>query len=45
MKKTIPLVESSIFISAKVSLGAVLGWRMRDEGPYTSFLDVYGQDG
>ena len=45
MKKTIPLVESSIFSSAqKVSLGAVLGWRMRDEGPFTSFLDVYGQD-
>ena len=45
LKKTIPLVESSIFSSAqKVSLGAVLGWRMRDEGPYTSFLDVYGQD-
>ena len=44
MKKTIPLVESSIFSSAqKVSLGAVLGWRMRDEGPFTSFLDVYGQ--
>ena len=45
MKTTIPLVESSIFSSAqKVSLGAVLGWRMRDEGPFTSFLDVYGQD-
>ena len=45
LKKTIPLVESSIFSSAqKVSLGAVLGWRMRDEGPFTSFLDVYGQD-
>ena len=45
MKKTIPLVESSIFSSAqKVSLGAVLGWRMRDEGPFNSFLDVYGQD-
>ena len=45
MKKSIPLVESSIFSSAqKVSLGAVLGWRMRDEGPFTSFLDVYGQD-
>ncbi len=45
LKKTIPLVESSIFSSAqKVSLGAVLGWRKRDEGPYTSFLDVYGQD-
>ena len=45
MKKTIPLVESSIFSSAqKVSLGAVLGWRMRDEGPFTSFLDLYGQD-
>ena len=45
LRKTIPLVESSIFSSAqKVSLGAVLGWRMRDEGPFTSFLDVYGQD-
>ena len=45
MKKTIPLVESSIFSSAqKVSLGAVLGWRVRDEGPFSSFLDVYGQD-
>ena len=46
LKKTIPLVESSIFSSAqKVSLGAVLGWRTRDEGPFTSFLDSYGEDG
>ena len=45
LKKSIPLVESSIFSSAqKVSLGAVLGWRKRDEGPFTSFLEVYGQD-
>lgn len=45
LKKTIPLVESSIFSSAqKVSLGAVLGWRLRDEGPFTSFLEAYGQN-
>ena len=45
LKKTIPLVESSIFSSVqKVSLGAVLGWRLRDEGPFTSFLEAYGQN-
>ncbi len=45
LKQSIPLVESSIFSSAqKVSLGAVLGWRMRDEGPYTSFLESYDDE-
>ncbi len=45
LKKTIPLVESSIFSSAqKVSLGAILGWRTRDEGPFTSFLDIYDKN-
>ncbi|NLC32856.1 MAG: tRNA 2-thiocytidine biosynthesis protein TtcA [Clostridiales bacterium] len=42
LKKSNPNVESCIFSSAqKVSLGAVLGWRQRDEGPFTSFIDVY----
>lgn len=41
----IPNVESNIFSAAgKVSLGAVLGWRLRDEGPFTSFLDEYGDE-
>ena len=42
MKRTNPNVEGCIFSSAeKVNLGAVLGWRVRDEGPFTSFLDTY----
>lgn len=37
-----PNVESCVFSAAeKVSLGAVLGWRKRDEGPFTSFLEGY----
>ena len=42
LKRTNPNVEGCIFSAAeKVSLGAVLGWRVRDEGPFTSFLDQY----
>ena len=42
MKQLNPNVESCIFSSAqKVSLGAVLGWRLRDTGPFTSFLAQY----
>lgn len=45
LKKSNPNVESSIFSSAeKVSMGAVLGWRQRDEGPYTLFTDVYDDE-
>ena len=45
LKLSNPNVESCIFSSAqKVSMGAVLGWRQRDEGPYTSFLDVYDEE-
>lgn len=45
LKKINPNVESSIFSSAeKVSMGAVLGWRLRDEGPYTRFTDVYDDE-
>lgn len=45
LKKVNPNVESSIFSSAeKVSMGAVLGWRLRDEGPYTRFTDVYDDE-
>ena len=51
LKTLNPDVEGSIFSAAeKVSLGAVLGWRVRDEGPFTSFLKAYeeprfGEDG
>ena len=42
LRQRIPNVESNIFSAGgKVSLGAVLGWRLRDEGPFTSFLDEY----
>lgn len=42
LKQEIPSVEANIFSAAgKVSLGAVLGWRMRDEGPFRSFLEIY----
>lgn len=42
LKKSNPNVEGCIFSAAcKVSLGAVLGWRVDDAGPYTSFLDTY----
>ena len=42
LKTLNPDVEGSIFSAAeKVSLGAVLGWRVRDEGPFTSFLEAY----
>ncbi len=42
LKSLNPNVEGCIFSSAsKVSLGAVLGWRMGDAGPYTTFLDDY----
>lgn len=46
LKQLNPNVESCIFSAAeKVSLGAVLGWRVRDEGPFTSFLEAYEQGG
>ena len=45
LKAINPNVEGSIFSAAeKVSLGAVLGWRLRDEGPFTSFLSHYGSE-
>lgn len=45
LKQRIPNVESNIFSAGgKVSLGAVLGWRLRDEGPFTSFLDEYADE-
>ncbi len=44
LKQLNPNAESCIFSSAqKVSLGAVLGWRLRDEGPFTSFLEHYDE--
>lgn len=42
LKADNPNVEANIFSAAeKVSLGAVLGWRLRDEGPFQSFLELY----
>ncbi|MHC1785935.1 MAG: tRNA 2-thiocytidine biosynthesis TtcA family protein [Christensenellales bacterium] len=42
LKRVNPNVEGCIFSAAcKVSLGAVLGWRQGDAGPYQSFLDNY----
>jgi tRNA 2-thiocytidine biosynthesis protein TtcA len=42
LRKGNPNVEGCIFSAAsKVSMGAVLGWRDGDAGPYTSFMDTY----